>query len=52
MKLYLAAVVGLYLVLAFTGAEPFASDEHGSVAGARHGPGGIHGWTTGFMGGK
>ena len=51
-KLYLAAVVALYLLLALTGAEPFSSSERGSVAGARHGPGGIHGWTSGFMGGK
>lgn len=51
-KLYMVAVVALYLAVALTGTEPFSSDERGSVGKARHGPGGIHGWTSGFMGGK
>jgi hypothetical protein len=53
MRLYFIAVVGLYAWLAFTGAEPFFDPERGTVpSGAHHGPGGLHGWTTGFMGGK
>jgi hypothetical protein len=52
-KLYLLSVVLLYAYLAVTGAEPFFDSERGAVPpGARRGPGGLHGWTTGFMGGK
>jgi hypothetical protein len=52
-RLYYLAVVALYAWLAITGAEPFFDPERVAVPpGARRGPGGIHGWTTGFMGGK
>lgn len=52
-KAYVVCVVLLYAWLALSGAEPFSDPERGAVPpGVRRGPGGLHGWTTGFMGGK
>jgi hypothetical protein len=53
MKYFGGLVVLLYAVMAFSGWEPFTTEERGRVPDdVRRGPGGVLLWTSGFQGGK
>ena len=53
MRIFGGIVVALYAWLMFSGYEPFSSHERGILPpDARHGPGGILSWHSGFHGGK
>ncbi|WP_224242299.1 hypothetical protein [Hyalangium gracile] len=53
MKFFGGLVVLAYAFMAFTGWEPFATEERGKVPDdVRRGPGGVLLWTGGFQGGK
>lgn len=53
MKILGALIVLGYAAMAFSGYEPFTTQERGSVpADARRGPGGVLIWHSGFRGGK
>jgi hypothetical protein len=51
---YLGGLILLaYMAIAFTGWEPFTTEERGAVpSDVRRAPGGVLLWRTGFMGGK
>ncbi len=53
MSYFGALVVLAYAAIAFTGWEPFTSQERGALpSDARRAPGGILLWHTGIRGGK
>lgn len=53
MKYVGGAILVLYAVVAFTGYEPFTTEERGAVpTDVRRAPGGLMLWHGGFMGGK
>ncbi len=53
MKYLGAVILLLYMVIAFSGCEPFTTTQRGAVpSDVRRGPGGVMLWRTGFMGGK
>jgi hypothetical protein len=53
MKYFGGLVVLLYAAMAFSGWEPFTTEERGRVPDAtRRGPNGVFLWTGGFHGGK
>jgi len=53
MKYVGGLILLAYAAIAFTGWEPFATEERGAVPNdVRRAPGGILHWHSGFMGGK